>query len=119
MNVMQPYHPQWETFCDRLSGSEGCDFQEDKDRGFTWCCGGGNDQSKSRAILETMDGLNIDLSLRVFTACGGHCDCEVLFNVEDSFPRWFPENPTLDDILVGLSNYDEWLEEILEKHRAS
>ena len=67
MNVMQPYHPEWETFCDGLSGPEGCNFTEDK----TWHCGGGQDQSYSRAILETMD-IDIDRSLEVFSACGGH-----------------------------------------------
>ena len=118
MDVMQPYHPDWQAFCERLSGPEGCDFQDDKVKGFTWCCGGGKDQSRSRAILETMD-VDVDKSLEVFSAAGGHCDCEVLFNVEDSFGRWFPADPTLDDIDAGLEKYRVWLAELLAEHAES
>lgn len=76
-----PGHPRWEEFCDRLNGPEGCDFKKDPD--VTWRCGGGNDKSYATTILTSM-GLSlaeIAGSLAYYHDRGGHCDCEILFNV--------------------------------------
>ena len=78
--LMTPEHPRWEEFCERLSGPEGCDFQGE---GATarWRCWGTYHAS---AILILM-GLSTDdvaWSLEYFSAHGGHCDCEILFNVD-------------------------------------
>ncbi len=73
-----PHHPRWEEFIDRLSGPEGCNFT-----GTKWTCFGGEDKRFSRRILADM-GLPEDaiaVSLAYFEDHGGHCDCEVVFNV--------------------------------------
>lgn len=48
----------------------------------TWICKGGTNQDLSTAILQTMTGIDVDATLRYFAENGGHCDCEVLFNVD-------------------------------------
>lgn len=79
--VLTPEHPRWPEFIDRLAGPEGCDFRQDEKGNYSWKCAGGSDQSLSRAILESMGGLDVEGSLAYFSVHGGHCDCEVIFNV--------------------------------------
>lgn len=81
LEVMTPIHPKWEDFCSRLEGPEGCDFQE-KNGEFTWECKGGFDKTKSISILKKMGGIDVEKSLKFFEENGGHCDCEILFNVD-------------------------------------
>lgn len=84
--VMTPDHPRWVEFYDRLAGPEGCDFR-DEDGRTTWQCAGGRDQTFARAILERMsvetpdEPLDVAGSLTFFSMRGGHCDCEIIFNV--------------------------------------
>jgi len=82
--MMTPEHARWREFKNRLEGPEGCNFHENDDGTTVWDCGGGHDQSRSRATLEAMgfDEEFVAGSLQFFTDRGGHCDCEVLFNVE-------------------------------------
>jgi hypothetical protein len=72
-----PRHPRWEEFLDRLCGPEGCAFAETR-----WTCYG--DQRFSRRILAAMglDEREIAISLAYYRDHGGHCDCEVLFNLD-------------------------------------
>lgn len=84
MNIMCPDHPKWEEFCERLEGLEGCNFHEDEKGKVTWSCKGGNNKDKAEAILKTME-VNIEKSLQCFEDNGGYCDCEILFNVENSY----------------------------------
>jgi len=113
MNIMNPYHPEWETFVERLEGIEGCYFRKDPEKGVVWNCGRDGDQlGHTRMLLKNMI-LNVEQSLAVFEACGGHCDCEVLFNVKDSFGQWFPDNPTEQDIDKGIADQKEWLDNLL------
>ncbi|MBO0684387.1 MAG: DUF2695 domain-containing protein [Candidatus Dormibacteraeota bacterium] len=75
--LILPRHPRWEEFIDRLSGAEGCNFQT------SWTCYGGRDKRFSRRILARM-GLTeeaIKVCLAYFQDHGGHCDCEVVFNL--------------------------------------
>jgi Protein of unknown function (DUF2695) len=78
---------RWDEYFDRLQGPEGCDFelpQSDRED-ITWTCRGGNDKSKSQAILATM-GLSeqeIEAVHRIVNAFGGHCDCEIIFNAAE------------------------------------
>lgn len=81
MHIMKPGHPLWQEFCDKLEGPEGCNFREDNDGKTIWNCPGGYEKPKATAILETMADVDINASLKFFTAHGGHCDCEILFNV--------------------------------------
>ena len=81
MDILTPKHTRWTEFAERLEGPEGCDFQEDTNGKITWQCNGGFDLSKSEKILKHMGGIDIPKTLTYFTEHGGHCDCEVLFNV--------------------------------------
>jgi len=74
--VMTPDHERWEEFCERLEGPEGCDFRPDH----TWKCNNKGDRPFATKILEDM-GADVVKSLAYFSAHGGHCDCEILFNV--------------------------------------
>jgi hypothetical protein len=79
--ILAPDHPLWSDFCERLAGEEGCNFQGEGEN-TTWRCKGGRNQDYSRAILQTMAGIDVDATLRYFSEHGGLCDCEVLFNVD-------------------------------------
>jgi hypothetical protein len=83
--ILTPEQPRWREFADRLAGPEGCDFQQNRKGEWSWYCLGGHDQTFARAILEKMDAdapLDIAGTLAYFTEHGGHCDCEILFNVD-------------------------------------
>jgi len=89
--VMTPEHPRWSEFYERLSGPEGCDFEEAENvLTTTWRCGGGYDKTYATAILTAMGGIDVPASLAYFEQHGGHCDCEILFNVA-------PPSDYLDD----------------------
>lgn len=79
--VLTPEHSLWREFCDRLAGPEACNFQGEGED-VTWTCAGGRNQDFSKAILQTMDGIDVEGTLLYFSEHGGHCDCEVLFNVD-------------------------------------
>lgn len=92
--VLTPDDERWDEFTERLEGPEGCDFAEtsddDGEKRITWRCNGGMDKTYSRRILEDMAersyaSLDVEATLQFFNVFGGHCDCEVLFNVEESF----------------------------------
>jgi len=82
--IMNHEHPRWKEFVERLMGSEGCNFQE-KEPGnpnsITWKCKGGNNKDLAIKILTDMGNIDIEKSLTFFHRNGGHCDCEILFNV--------------------------------------
>lgn len=90
--IMTPDHPRWKEFYERLEGEEGCNFRYTNGKGkvkdITWDCGGGRDKSFAISILETMEGIDVEKSLDFFDKHGGHCDCEIIFNVE-GFSRLF------------------------------
>lgn len=78
--IMTPGHPQFADFVDRLEGVDGCNFR--KENGLiVWDCTGGRDRPLARAILGTITDVDIAGSLAYFEERGGHCDCEILFNV--------------------------------------
>lgn len=84
MEIMNHSNDRWEEFLSRLEGPEGCDFQEKEPgnhKSITWKCEGGENKDYSKKILEEMGGIDIEASLRFFEENGGHCDCEILFNV--------------------------------------
>lgn len=80
--VMTPEHPHWQEFAERLEGEEGCNFRKDGDGKITWSCKGGRDKTFAATILRMMPDIDVDASLAFFEAHGGHCDCEILFNVK-------------------------------------
>ena len=84
--MMTPEHPHWAEFTRHLGGRQGCNFQEKVPgdvTSVTWRCKGGHDQSYAAAILKNMgfSAKAVKESLAYFTEHGGHCDCEILFNV--------------------------------------
>jgi hypothetical protein len=83
--IMTPDNPRWEEFAEKLEGPEGCDFKE-KEAGnpdsITWRCDNTRDKPLARAILEKMGSIDIEATFKFFDENGGHCDCEILFNVD-------------------------------------
>jgi len=83
--IMTPEHKDWEKFCELLEGKEGCDFtQKDPNdiKTLTWKCKGGNDKSLATKILKKhFPNVDINKTMKYFEDNGGHCDCEILFNV--------------------------------------
>ena len=79
---MTPEHPRWQEFVDKLEGSEGCNFRKDETEKIVWNCSDEDNHAKSRRILASM-GVEVDKSIEFFQTHGGHCDCEVLFNVKN------------------------------------
>jgi hypothetical protein len=73
--VMTPDHDRWAEFCARLdealqSSPAGCNG-----------CGHPAGHEGARAILATMDDVDVTTSLAYFNERGGHCDCEILLNI--------------------------------------
>ena len=79
--ILTPQSERWEEFVKRLQGPEGCDFVQEKD-GPTWLCEGGDDKTFATKILRSMGGIDVQATLKRCHEYGGHCDCEILFNVE-------------------------------------
>ncbi len=80
--VMTTKHPGWKRFCRLLGGPEGCNFRNDKNGQRRWKCAGGNSQVLAKKILKKyFPKVNITKSCAYFSRNGGHCDCEILFNV--------------------------------------
>lgn len=67
-------------FLGRLQGPEGCNFKG-KGKDMTWQCNGGMNKDFATAILKTIPDVDVEGSLAFFEEYGGHCDCEILFNV--------------------------------------
>ena len=80
--LMTPENKLWEEFRKRLAGQEGCNFRKNEEEEIIWDCSGETDKPLARAILETYDSIDVESSLEYFSNHGGHCDCEVLFNVD-------------------------------------
>lgn len=83
--IMTPAHPKWKAFMTKLKGEEGCNFQKDE-QGPRWLCA--NTFEFTKAILSKhFPQVDIEKSLKSFQSHGGYCDCEIVFNVENSFKR--------------------------------
>lgn len=85
LETMSPTHSRWDEFTERLEGEEGCNFRLDAKQMPIWNCKGGNNKDFATKILTTMKNIDIEASLKLFDGFGGHCDCEILFNVENSY----------------------------------
>lgn len=70
-------------FFKKLEGPEGCNFRKVKGE-ISWKCGGGRSKVLSIAILNKMGICAADQQtfLQECDDSGGHCDCEIIFNVE-------------------------------------
>ena len=103
--VMTPDNERWGEFTEKLGGPDGCDFTVDG----TWICDNSRHRPFARKILTEM-GFDVSRSLAVFDAGGGYCDCEILFNVENTWPA--RGRPSSDDgyELALLEMIDELIE---------
>lgn len=83
--VMTPAHPKWDEFLLRLRGPEGCNFRYKgkgkKSTDIIWTCDGTANLPLTRALLAQYPGVDVEESIAYYKAHGGHCDCEVVFNV--------------------------------------
>ena len=70
-------------FLDRLEGQEGCNFYENPPGEFTWLRDGSSERFLARKLLSKMD-VDADKTLEYFAQHGGSCDCEIVFNVQES-----------------------------------
>ncbi len=85
-DILTVDHHRWDEFAGILEGPDGCNFRKEspgkgKKEETRWDCGGGSDKSIAERILGDLGGFNIPRSLEYFDRHGGHCDCEILFNV--------------------------------------
>lgn len=86
LGMMSPYHRRWEEFKERLLGSEGCNFRREDPRDVKttrFDCDSTPKRKHARKILKKMGATaaEIEQSLGYFSAMGGFCDCEIVFNV--------------------------------------
>jgi hypothetical protein len=74
--IVTPSHRRWGEFAIRLQRALECDQEVDG-----WGCK--DDLALSALVLATMDIGHDDVraTLDYFKSSGGHCDCEVMFNV--------------------------------------
>lgn len=94
-STLHSLHFRWAEFVDRLAGKEGCDAQHEPLR--MRCAGDANDETRHQYALAILVRLGLTaeeivLARRLFDAYGGHCDCEILLNVE----------PKIDDLASAL-----------------
>lgn len=86
--IMTPAHPRWLDFVDALGGPEGCDFKK-----MTWRCNSARAVMPHEYSIKLLQrfGARVTRSLVYFEEHGGHCDCEVCFNVADALDRKRPD----------------------------
>lgn len=75
---------QFWQLCEYLEGPDGCNFVDspDEPEGIHWDCDG--TLKLTRSWLRQYN-LAVEANIAALEACGGYCDCEVVFNVVD---RW-------------------------------
>jgi len=79
--VMKPGDPSWPRFVELLEGPQGCNFREE-DGQTTWTCNQSWERPMAARILKKFfPAYNIKKSMKCWEDRGGHCDCEILFNV--------------------------------------
>jgi hypothetical protein len=86
LEIMSPKNKKWNQFCKRLDGKEGCNFRSTTGdvSGVVWNCKGGEDKTFAKKILKKYyPEIDIKETFKYFDEHGGHCDCEILFNVDN------------------------------------
>ena len=66
-STVQPAHPKWKELLTKLEGVQLCRRTTEY----------------TRAILATMDGVDVDASLLALRRLGGYCDCAILYDIEE------------------------------------
>jgi hypothetical protein len=65
ISTMSPLHPRWGEFLERLDQADLCHRTTEH----------------SRAILESLRGVDVAASLRALREMGGYCDCAICYDV--------------------------------------
>ena len=78
--LMTAEHPLWTHFCARLGGPKGVAWHVDEGGQHRWKCDG--DHAAAFEILNAMAGIDVDRSLEWMSEHDGHCDCEILLNID-------------------------------------
>ena len=79
--ILTPDSERWHEFVGLLAGPEGLNWRGENGNP-RWDCDGCT-LTKSAAILCVhFPEFNVNSTLEYFERHGGHCDCEVLFNVD-------------------------------------
>ena|SRR5271157_1708888 len=78
---------QLKVFFEKLYGSEGCNFRQDKKGEHHWNCASGDDKTLTTNILKKMGIADEEIKsfLKKCHKYGGHCDCEIIFNAMEHF----------------------------------
>lgn len=80
--VMTPWNPRWPEFFDELVGSDWDKREAVRCKGVLMLADGTfNKESLAIKILEDMN-MDLKASVAFWVSHGGHCDCEVIYNVE-------------------------------------
>ena len=84
MEILTREHKNFKKFCDLLEGKEGCNFHKGHKGIMVWECKGGMNKSLATKILKKhFPNVDIEKTLTYFESKGGHCDCEIIFNVAE------------------------------------
>ena len=79
--ILTPASPRWPLFVRLLSDT----LTEEMPEG-TWRCGNtdgsGSKHRYAEAVMAELGGIDIDGTLEFFEEHGGHCDCEIMLNVD-------------------------------------
>ena len=74
---------QFAALCAFLDSPEGCNFREGETGNSTWTCDG--TLAMTTAWMQAA-GIDPEMNLPRLRQGGGHCDCEVVFNLRDCWP---------------------------------
>jgi Protein of unknown function (DUF2695) len=82
--VLTPDSERWDSFADTLFLALYPDGGDER----STCLGdnGPDVHRYAKEIMRDMGGIDIAASLEFFMAHGGHCDCEILLNVDSMSP---------------------------------
>jgi hypothetical protein len=103
-DVMTTEHPRWDELIGRLEALllEGVEHDAEK----LGNCDG--TLSKAKTILKPMGGIDVDASLEYLRSKGGHCDCEIIYNIAlGPFPNEEDKKELSKRLSVALS--ENWL----------
>ena len=79
--VMQRGHPRWVEFLKRLTSlEEGCGLKREGPVYRNNKCDGTHLRPLATKILQSMEGVDVEASLKWIGENGGSCDCEILFH---------------------------------------
>lgn len=76
MQILTNQDPEWQEFCEILADENHLNYQ---DNGRSRCNG---EIKYAREILKDYPQYNLEETIKYFESHGGHCDCKILYNVD-------------------------------------